>query len=214
MNAQDAEEYTQALGQIVAGSWRQIALAKRLGVPKALGLSVEEWVKERLGGYVKMSVAERKDAALELKADGHSNVAIGEILGCDESTVRADFSGNPEPRDENDNENNEVVEPASGNPEPEPAPVDAIAALAAVEGQEYTKAKFSGETEWYTPSAYIDLARQVLGEINLDPASSDQAQETVKAAKYFTRDKDGLKEKWFGRVGSIHPSRANSCRYS
>jgi hypothetical protein len=34
MNRQDAEEYTLSLGQIIAGSWRQIALAQKLGVPK------------------------------------------------------------------------------------------------------------------------------------------------------------------------------------
>ena len=102
MNAQDAEEYTQALGQIVAGSWRQIALAKRLRVPKALGLSVEEWVKERLGGYVKMSVAERKDAALELKVDGYSNREAAEILGCGETSVRRATAPNGAPDDEND----------------------------------------------------------------------------------------------------------------
>ncbi len=38
MNKDDAEEYTQSLGQVVGGAWRQIALAKRLGVPKALGV--------------------------------------------------------------------------------------------------------------------------------------------------------------------------------
>jgi hypothetical protein len=198
MNAQDAEEYTQALGQIVAGSWRQIALAKRLGVPKALDLSTEEWVKERLGGYVKMSVTERKDAALELKAGGHSNVAIGEILGCDEKTVRNDASENSEPQDENDNENTETVKPASENSEP--APVDAIAALAAVPGPEYTRAKFSGDTEWCTPKPYVDLAREAMGGIDLDPASNGQAQETVKAKKYFTKADDGLRKEGRGRV--------------
>ena len=54
MERDDAEEYTQALGQIVVGSWRQIALAQRLGVPNALGMSLETWVNERLGGYIRL----------------------------------------------------------------------------------------------------------------------------------------------------------------
>ena len=66
MKPEDAEDYTQALGQVVAGGWRQIALGLRLGVPKALNLSVDEWVKQRLGGYVKYSIAERQEAVKAL----------------------------------------------------------------------------------------------------------------------------------------------------
>jgi hypothetical protein len=40
----------------------------------------------------------------------------------------------------------------------------------------------TGEFEWYTPERYLDLAREVLGTIDLDPASSEIAQETVRAA--------------------------------
>ena len=81
MKPEDAEEYTQSLGQIVAGSWRQIALAKRLGVPQALGLSTEGWVKERLGGYVKMSIPERQDAVKNLTDDNFSLRETAEIIG-------------------------------------------------------------------------------------------------------------------------------------
>jgi hypothetical protein len=202
MNAQDAEEYTQSLSLTVAGSWRFIALAKRLGVPKALGLSVDEWVKDKLGGHVKRSIAERREAALELKADGLSNVAIAEVLGVREGTIRNDLaSQNCEADDENDKENNEAENEASQNCEAAPAPVDAIAALAAVPGPEYTRAKSSGGFEWYTPPKYLDLVRQVFGgKIDLDPASSELAQETVQATAYFTKDDDGLTKDWFGDV--------------
>lgn len=55
-------------------------------------------------------------------------------------------------------------------------------------------------TEWYTPSLNIEAARRVLGQIDLDPASSEQAQKTVKATNYFTIDDDGLNRDWCGRV--------------
>jgi hypothetical protein len=41
MNREDAEEFSQALGQVIGGSWRIIATAKKLGVPEALGLTTE-----------------------------------------------------------------------------------------------------------------------------------------------------------------------------
>lgn len=90
MSADDAEEYTRTLGQIVAGSWRQIALAKRLGVPKALGLSTEQWVNDRLGGYIKMSVAERREAVRNLTDEGHSAREAAEILGVSHDTAARD----------------------------------------------------------------------------------------------------------------------------
>jgi phage N-6-adenine-methyltransferase len=58
----------------------------------------------------------------------------------------------------------------------------------------------TGEYEWYTPPKYIELARAVLGEIDLDPASSQKAQEAVRAAKYFTAADEGLLHQWMGRV--------------
>ncbi len=58
----------------------------------------------------------------------------------------------------------------------------------------------SGENEWYTPPDYIEAARKVMGGIDLDPASSKIANQTVKAAKYFTAENNGLEKKWKGRV--------------
>lgn len=39
---------------------------------------------------------------------------------------------------------------------------------------------------YYTPLEYIVLVRRVLGEIDLDPFSSEEAQRTVQAKQYFT----------------------------
>ena len=58
----------------------------------------------------------------------------------------------------------------------------------------------TGEFELYTPAHYIEAAREVLGEIDLDPASNELAQSTVQARDYFTPETDGLTRDWNGRV--------------
>jgi phage N-6-adenine-methyltransferase len=62
------------------------------------------------------------------------------------------------------------------------------------------RTRFTGENEWYTPAEYVEAARACLGAIDLDPASSTRAQETVRAARFFTRDDDGLRHEWRGRI--------------
>lgn len=58
----------------------------------------------------------------------------------------------------------------------------------------------SGNNEWYTPSDIIEDARKVLGTIDLDPASSELANETVKATTFYSADDDGLAQDWFGDI--------------
>jgi hypothetical protein len=54
--------------------------------------------------------------------------------------------------------------------------------------------------EWYTPPEFIEMARQVMGSIDLDPASNELAQSWIKATKYFTKDDDGLRQEWAENV--------------
>lgn len=58
----------------------------------------------------------------------------------------------------------------------------------------------TGENEWYTPKEHIEVARAVLGNFDLDPASSEIANGIVKADKFFTIDDDGLAKDWTGCV--------------
>jgi hypothetical protein len=56
--------------------------------------------------------------------------------------------------------------------------------------------------EWYTPTEFIEAARTVLGEIDLDPASCPEAQQRVRALEFMTKEFDSLRPEvnWFGRV--------------
>jgi phage N-6-adenine-methyltransferase len=58
----------------------------------------------------------------------------------------------------------------------------------------------TGDTQWFTPTPYVERVRAVLGEIDLDPASHPVAQHDIRARQFFTRTDDGLTRQWFGKV--------------
>lgn len=63
----------------------------------------------------------------------------------------------------------------------------------------------SGKVEYYSPWPVIAAAVATMGGIDLDPASSTTANMRVGAAKFYSKEEDGLKQEWFGRVWLNHP---------
>jgi hypothetical protein len=63
----------------------------------------------------------------------------------------------------------------------------------------------SGNTEFFSPTFVVELAREVMGRIDLDPASCDKANETIKATHYYSLLDDGLTQHWRGKVWMNHP---------
>lgn len=54
----------------------------------------------------------------------------------------------------------------------------------------------SESNEWYTPSLIAAMAREVMGSIELDPASSHLANQLIGAERFFTKEMDGLERDW------------------
>lgn len=70
---------------------------------------------------------------------------------------------------------------------------------------EAEKAVKKHNNEWYTPEKYIDAVTDVLGPIVLDPASCAEAQQVVKAARFYTEEDDGLEQSWDADTIFLNP---------
>lgn len=72
--------------------------------------------------------------------------------------------------------------------------------VAALENPKAIRVTTSGNDEWYTPAQYIELARKVMGDIDVDPAGCEISQEVIQAPTVYTIDDSGLDHSWMGRV--------------
>lgn len=69
-----------------------------------------------------------------------------------------------------------------------------LAYIGAKPGSNATKKRDSDS--WYTPPEYLDSVRTVLGRIDLDPFSSEKANEIVCADNIFTLENSAFEHDW------------------
>jgi hypothetical protein len=56
------------------------------------------------------------------------------------------------------------------------------------------------DNERRTPVAIVEAARKVLGVINTDPATDEEANLVIQARYIFTKQDQGLDQAWYGQV--------------
>lgn len=121
---------------------------------------------------------------------------IGDMFGVSDDTVaRAVGARSPQPANAAGGDLEGGVAAATDRPEASPTTME--------RGDGRSAAQLivqSITNEWYTPNRYIDAARKVLGGVDLDPASCEEANRTVHAAKFYSKEDDGLARQWRGRV--------------
>jgi hypothetical protein len=122
-----------------------------------------------------------------IRRDGEFAEAV-ETLGIEREIVAGEI----------DAPKHEIVAAAKALPD-QPTDEQVAEAVEAVKTRPHV-ANNSGDNEWYTPKEYIEAARQVLDEIDLDPASNPLANDIVQAATFYTAEDSGLEKDWYGTV--------------
>jgi ParB family chromosome partitioning protein len=182
MGEREARELTASIRQVGDSMWELVQTAYRGRAWAVLGY--ETWdaycAGEFAGARLALPREDRQEVVQSLRESGMSQRAIAAATGAGRATVHRDLAG---------------------------APNGAGGQIVGLDGKQYQPvasvahvAHNSGVNEWYTPAQYIEAARDTLGRIDLDPASSAIANETVQAETFYTETDDGLSQHWHGKV--------------
>lgn len=161
----------------------------------------EEYCKDRwgMGRSRAYQLINASEVVRVLEASVSTNVDKGQLpLPQNEAQARALQAAPPEVRAE---VWREAVERSGGAAPPARAVTEVARELTAPAAHTPLAQHRSESNEWYTPADVIVRVRQVFdGRIDLDPASSHDANRVVRADAIWTEDEDGLSCEWWGNV--------------
>ncbi len=204
-------------GNILDGHHR-VQACKELGIkdwPSVIrcGMSEEDKIEHALTLNLSrrhLSREQRQELVVKLRGQGWSLRRIAAKLGVSDGTVRNDLEGTGA-----QNYAPDTITGADGKQYPATRPSKPAEALWLVPQPTLADEEHSplpkhvatphvihnsGNNEWYTPLEYIEAARAVMGGIDLDPASTAEANKIVKATRFYDVEDDGLQHPWAGRV--------------
>ncbi|HEB09833.1 MAG TPA: hypothetical protein ENI06_01310 [Spirochaetales bacterium] len=152
--------------------------------------------------HFKIAIEQRKQLSKKLAAIEATEREAARLLGVSAATSHRDrLASNEAKTDPISSVNEEEDDLASNEAKTDPPPPTQSGEKAEeVAGKKAHRTQFTGEDEWYTPLEYIEAAREVMGDIDLDPATSEFGQNRIKAKKHYTIENNGLDEEWQGRV--------------
>ena len=175
MKRESAEEFTDALGQVFSGAVRLAEVASDIGIPKALGLTPEQWAQRRLAGRLQLEREERQKVVAANPTK--SSRQLSEALGVSHQTIVND-------RETVKNLTARRMETESGEG----------ATVKNLTGRNRTALITSEHNDWETPQDLFDTLDAEFG-FDLDVCATD---ETAKCERYFTPEEDGLAQEWHG----------------
>lgn len=219
MDAAEARAITDQIKIAVEAVWHLITRAYQERAWAALGYtSWDDYCTREFGtSRLRLPREERAEVVSSLRDAGLSIRAIAAATGDSRETIRRELSGDtfvsPDDGAAADSElvgdrlaelADEIAGELIANEFRAPIPT-----ITGIDGKSYPASSQnrgahvsnnSGDNEWYTPAQYIKAAVNVMGAIDLDPASNPVANEHVGAATFYTATENGLIQPWAGRL--------------